>query len=127
DELAPVAGTSTTGSAASAGSNDRQAWARAIYTDLDLHQNGAADATRNGHLSGLQAGTALLAMNGWRAGIYVGALDGSAQVSGNAGGVWGPVGSNQLQSRYLGAYATWMDGHGLYVDSVLQGGNHNIT
>ena len=130
DELAPVAGNGSAaadGSTSAPGSNERQAWARAIYTDLDLHQGGVADATSSGHLSGLQAGTDLLAMNGWRAGIYVGSLDGSAQVSGNAGGLWGPVGGNQLQSRYLGAYATWMDGHGLYVDSVLQGGNHDIT
>ncbi|MEJ8852896.1 autotransporter outer membrane beta-barrel domain-containing protein, partial [Variovorax rhizosphaerae] len=38
-----------------------------------------------------------------------------------------PRGYNELQSRYLGAYATWMTSSGLYVDSVLQGGSQRFT
>ena len=78
-------------------------------------------------MSGLQAGTDLLASGNWRAGVYVGYLDGSADVSGNARGVIGRVGYNDLQSRYLGGYATWMDASGLYADAVLQGVSHRYT
>ncbi|MDM0074340.1 autotransporter outer membrane beta-barrel domain-containing protein [Variovorax sp. J2P1-59] len=105
----------------------RQAWARAIYSDLDIHQDGIASAQSKGHVSGLQAGTDLLAGGNWRAGIYVGYLDGSADVSGNARGAVGRVGYNDLQSRYLAGYATWMDASGLYADAVLQGGSHRYT
>ncbi len=121
DEAAPAAAGAGTGDAG------RQAWARAVYTDLDLHQDGLADAQSRGHVSGLQAGTDLLASGPWRAGVYVGYLDGGAEVGGNARGTVGRVGRNDLQSRYLGGYATWMDGSGLYADGVLQGGSHRYT
>ena len=32
------------------------------------------------------------------------------------------AGSNDLRAQFLGAYATWNNGAGLYVDGVLQGG-----
>ncbi|MGO4393296.1 autotransporter outer membrane beta-barrel domain-containing protein [Variovorax sp. M-6] len=122
DELAPAA-------AASAGdpAGGRQAWARAVYSDLDIRQEGVAAAHSQGHVSGVQAGTDLLATGGWRAGIYVGTLDGNADVVGNARGLVAAVGSNDLQSRYLGGYATWMGADGLYADAVLQGGRHSYT
>jgi outer membrane autotransporter protein len=107
--------------------NARQAWARAVYADLDIRQGGTAQAQSQGHVSGVQAGTDLLASGNWRAGVYVGSLDGGADVSGNAHGFVGRVGSNDLQSRYLGAYATWMDGSGWYADGVLQAGSHRYT
>ncbi|MEJ8810189.1 autotransporter outer membrane beta-barrel domain-containing protein [Variovorax ureilyticus] len=121
DEAAP--------SAAVAGSGDagRQAWARAVYADLDIHQDGVADAASKGHVSGLQAGTDLFVAGNWRGGIYVGYLDGGADVGGNARGTIGRVGNNDLQSRYVGGYATWMDGSGWYADAVLQGGSHRYT
>ncbi len=105
----------------------RRAWARAVYSDLNIRQDGIADAHSRGHVSGLQAGTDLLASGNWRAGLYVGFLDGSADVSGNARGTFGRVGSNDLRSRYLGGYATWMDASGLYADAVIQGGSHRYT
>jgi len=105
----------------------RQAWARAIYSDLDIRQAGTAAAHSGGHLSGLQAGTDLLAQDGWRAGLYVGSLDGGADVEGNAHGYFARVGNNNLQSRYLGAYATYMDASGFYADAVLQGADHRYT
>jgi outer membrane autotransporter protein len=115
--------------AAMAGSDPapRRAWARAVYSDLNIRQDGIADAHSRGHVSGLQAGTDLLASGNWRAGLYLGFLDGSADVSGNARGTFGRVGSNDLRSRYLGAYATWMDASGLYADAVIQGGSHRYT
>jgi outer membrane autotransporter protein len=105
----------------------RRAWARAVYSDLNIRQDGIADAHSRGHVSGLQAGTDLLAGGHWRAGLYVGFLDGGADVSGNARGTLGRAGSTDLQSRYLGGYATWMEAGGLYADAVLQAGRHRYT
>jgi outer membrane autotransporter protein len=114
------------GEAGQAGAS-RRAWARAVYSDLDIRQNGVASAHSRGHVSGLQAGTDLLASANWRAGLYVGFLDGGADVSGNARGTLGRAGNTDLQSRYLGGYATWMDASGLYADAVLQAGRHRTT
>jgi len=105
----------------------RRAWARAVYADLDIQQPGAAQARSLGHVSGLQAGTDLWASGDWRAGLYVGYLEGGADISGNARGLTMRVGSSSLQSRFLGAYATWTDASGLYVDGVLQAGSHRHT
>jgi outer membrane autotransporter protein len=105
----------------------RRAWARAVYADLGMEQSGIAQAQTDGQVSGLQAGSDLLVKGNWRAGVYVGYLDGDANVTGNAHGLTGRVGGNNLQSRYLGAYATWMDANGLYVDSVLQGGSQRYS
>ncbi|WP_218511708.1 autotransporter outer membrane beta-barrel domain-containing protein [Variovorax sp. dw_308] len=114
--------TQTPSSLADAGT--RRAWARVVYADLSVAEPGVAQATTDLRVSGLQAGTDLLVTDTWRAGVYVGYLDGNADVSGNARGVMGRVGSNDLRSRFLGAYATWMDASGWYVDSVLQGASH---
>jgi outer membrane autotransporter protein len=105
----------------------RQAWARAVYTDLDIRQDGSAAPHSRGHLSGVQAGTDLLADNNWRAGIYAGSLDGGADVSGNARGTFGGVGNTDLQSHYLGGYVTWRDASGWYADAVLQAGSHRYS
>lgn len=111
-----------------ASTDGRQAWARAVYSDIDIRQAGTAAARSQGHVSGVQAGTDLLAAGNWRAGLYVGSLDGGADVTGNARGTIGAVGSDDLQSRYLGAYATWMDtSSGWYADAVLQAGSHSYT
>ncbi|MDR6537243.1 autotransporter outer membrane beta-barrel domain-containing protein [Variovorax soli] len=118
DEDAPVQGSDPA---------PRRAWARAIYSDLNIRQDGIAQAQSRGHVSGLQAGTDLLASGNWRAGLYLGFLDGSADVNGNARGTFGRVGANDLRSRYLGAYATWMDNSGLYADAIIQGGSHRYT
>lgn len=110
----------------SAGPN-RRAWARAVDSDLDIRQGGSVDAHSLGHVSGLQVGTDLLAEGHWRAGLYVGMLDGAVDVSGNARGTVGQVGSSALQSRYVGGYATWADARGLYADAVLQAGRHRYS
>lgn len=103
----------------------RRAWGRLVYADLDVAQPGVAEARTAMRVSGLQAGTDLLVTDTWRAGVYLGYLDGNADVSGNAHGIFDTaVGSNDLNSRFLGAYATWMDAGGWYVDSVLQGASH---
>jgi outer membrane autotransporter protein len=102
----------------------RRAWARVVYADLGIEQPGLAQARSDGHVSGLQAGTDLWVERDWRAGVYVGYLNGNADVTGNAHALIARVGSNDLRSRYLGAYATWMDASGWYVDGVLQGASH---
>ena len=127
DEAAAVPGVAGAASAAGdAGDTGalRRAWARAVYSDLDIRQAGVARAHSRGHVSGVQAGTDLLVSGNWRAGVYVGSLDGGADVSGNARGITAKVGHNELQSRYLGGYATWMDASGLYADAVVQAGSH---
>ncbi|MGJ7510742.1 autotransporter outer membrane beta-barrel domain-containing protein [Variovorax sp. GT1P44] len=103
---------------------DRRAWGRAIYTDVDIRQQGIAQSQSSGSLSGFQAGMDLWSDSSWRAGLYAGYLEGGVDVTGNAHGEIGPVGSNRLKSRYLGGYATWTDANGCYADIVLQGGSH---
>jgi outer membrane autotransporter protein len=107
-----------------AASLDRRAWGRIVYTDLDIRQDGTVNPQSSGHLNGLQAGIDLWSDRAWRAGLYVGYLEGGADVTGNARGVFGRVGYNDLQSRYLGGYATWTDALGRYADAVLQAGDH---
>ncbi|MDM0045992.1 autotransporter outer membrane beta-barrel domain-containing protein [Variovorax dokdonensis] len=101
----------------------RQAWGRVISMERDMAQAGTLDAHSEGRLDGFQAGTDLWADAQWRAGVYVGQLDGDMDVNGFARGVRNlAVGSNDLRAQYLGAYATWTSASGIYVDGVLQGG-----
>jgi outer membrane autotransporter protein len=99
----------------------RRAWGRLVYADLDIDQSGIAQPHSDSRVSGLQVGTDLFAADAWKAGTYVGYLDGRADVSGNARGLTARVGNNDMRSRFIGAYATWMEASGWYVDSVLQG------
>ena len=103
---------------------ERGFWARAIYTDLDIRQSGGAAPTSQGHTGGVQVGTDILVMGSWRIGAFVGALDGSVDVSASANGTFGRQGDNALRSSYLGGYATWLDASGWYADAVLQAGRH---
>ena len=106
----------------------RNVWARAIYTDLDIRQSGGAAPASQGSAGGLQVGSDFLVMGNWRFGAFVGALDGSVDVSGNANGGFGRVGYNELRSTYVGGYATWIDAaSGWYADAVLQGGHHSYS
>jgi outer membrane autotransporter protein len=112
---------------------ERRAWGRLIGADLNVQQHGTVSPTSSGHLDGFQTGTDLLALPaaGWRAGVYVGQVDGYAGVSGFARGVWGPVGSSDSRSQYLAGYATYMPQSGalagFYADAVLQLARHNYT
>ena len=116
------------GSGPASTGTERRAWGRVIATDIDIRQQGTVSPHSNGNVKGFQAGTDLLATSNWRAGVYVGQLDGSAKVSGFARGVANlGVGSNDLRSQYLGAYGTWTADSGLYADAVLQAGRHRYT
>ncbi|WP_418128085.1 autotransporter domain-containing protein [Variovorax sp. KK3] len=105
----------------------RRAWARLIRTDLDIRQGGGFGSLSDGHLNGVQVGTDLWASGDWRAGVYVGRLDGKSNVSALDLGIWGPVGSSDLRSQYLGGYATYANASGFYADFVLQGGHQRYT
>jgi outer membrane autotransporter protein len=106
----------------------RQAWGRVISIDRDIAQSGTVSPNSSGRLTGFQAGTDLWANANWRAGVYVGQLEGDMRVSGFARGILNyAAGSNDLRSQYLGTYATWKSDTGLYVDGVLQAGRHRYT
>ncbi|MET3496377.1 autotransporter outer membrane beta-barrel domain-containing protein [Variovorax boronicumulans] len=106
----------------------RRAWGRVISTDIDVSQRGTANARSDGRLNGFQAGTDLWADANWRAGVYVGQLEGNIRVSGFARGVQGlDAGTNDLRSRYIGAYITWSGDSGWHADAVLQAGEHRYS
>lgn len=106
----------------------RHVWGRVISMDRTIGQAGTVSPTSEGRLRGFQAGADLWADPHWRAGIYVGELKGDMRVTGFARGALNyAAGSNDLRSQYLGAYATWKDGSGLYLDGVLQAGRHRYT
>ncbi|MBT2336430.1 autotransporter outer membrane beta-barrel domain-containing protein [Variovorax paradoxus] len=108
--------------------SSRRAWGRVISTDLDIQQGGTVSPTSKGRLTGFQAGTDLLATPDWRAGVYVGQLDGDARVSGFASGIANlAVGRNDLRSQYVGVYGTYTTGSGFYADAVVQSGRHRYT
>ncbi|MBU1441622.1 MAG: autotransporter-associated beta strand repeat-containing protein [Gammaproteobacteria bacterium] len=104
---------------------ERRAWGRVLSIDPDIRQTGTVSPSSQGRLAGFQAGTDLLAAAQWRAGVYVGQLEGDVQVRGFARGVMNlGAGRNDLRNQYLGAYGTWKNVEGLYVDGVLQAGRH---
>ncbi|WP_426391824.1 autotransporter outer membrane beta-barrel domain-containing protein [Variovorax sp. R-27] len=118
-----VKGTATTPTG-----SDRRAWARVLSTDIDIQQGGAVSPSSKGRLTGFQAGTDLLVMPNWRAGLYVGQLDGDARVNGFASGIQNlAVGRNDLRSQYLGVYGTYTSDSGFYADAVVQSGRHRYT
>jgi fibronectin-binding autotransporter adhesin len=108
--------------------SDRRAWARVLSTDIDIQQGGTVSPTSKGRLTGFQAGTDLLATPNWRAGLYVGQLDGDARVNGFASGIQNlGVGRNDLRSQYVGIYGTYTADSGFYADAVVQSGRHRYT
>ncbi|MGJ7555677.1 autotransporter outer membrane beta-barrel domain-containing protein [Variovorax sp. RB3P1] len=116
------------GAATTQTGSERRAWARVLSTDIDIQQAGAVSPRSKGRLTGFQAGTDLLAAPDWRAGLYVGQLDGDARVSGFASGIQNlGVGRNDLRSQYVGIYATYTGSSGFYADAVVQSGRHRYT
>lgn len=106
----------------------RRAWARLISTDIDVRQNGPVAPSSEGRMNGLQTGVDLYADAAWRAGLYIGQIDGTMDVHGFARGVQDlPVGNSDLRNQYLGGYLTYQNASGLYADAVLQGTRHRYT
>ncbi len=125
DDDVKTAAAGAQGSAATSAPGERRAWGRVLSTGRTIQQGGTVSPHSEGRLSGLQAGTDLWTNANWRAGLYVGQLDGDMQVKGFARGIANlAVGSNDLRSQYLGGYATYTDTSGFYVDTVLQAGRH---
>ena len=109
-------------------SGRRQAWGRILTVDRSITQGGTVSPHSQGRLNGFQAGTDLWATPDWRAGVYVGQLDGDMEVSGFAHGIAGyGVGHNALKNQYLGGYLTYRTDSGFYADTVLQAGRHRST
>jgi fibronectin-binding autotransporter adhesin len=116
------------GASTSIDGGNRRAWGRLISTDMDIRQGGTVSPHAEGRVSGLQAGTDLWANANWRAGIYVGQLEGDTRVSGFSSGLLnGAAGRNDLRSQYLGLYGTFTSDDGFYADAVLQAGRHRYT
>ncbi len=116
------------GASTSVDGSNRRAWGRLISTDMDIRQGGTVSPHAEGRVSGLQAGTDLWANANWRAGIYVGQLEGDTRVSGFSSGLLnGAAGRNDLRSQYLGLYGTFTSDDGFYADAVLQAGRHRYT
>jgi outer membrane autotransporter protein len=116
------------GSTSGTDGNNRRAWGRLISTDMDIRQGGTVSPYSEGRVTGLQAGTDLWANPDWRAGIYVGQLDGDTRVSGFGSGLLNnATGRNDLRSQYLGLYGTYANEDGFYADAVLQAGRHRYT
>ncbi|MEJ1168916.1 autotransporter outer membrane beta-barrel domain-containing protein [Variovorax sp. CCNWLW235] len=108
--------------------SERRAWARVLSTDIDIRQGGTVSPSSKGRLTGFQAGTDLMAATNWRAGLYVGQLDGDARVNGFASGLQNQhVGRNDLRSQYFGIYGTYTGNGGFYADAVVQSGRHRYT
>lgn len=127
DDDVKTASGSTAGTDGTTSSNDnqRRAWGRLISTNLDIRQSGTVSPQSHGRLDGFQAGTDLLSVRNWRAGVYVGQLDGDMGVSGFARGIQNlSVGRNDLRNQYMGAYGTYSADNGFYADAVLQAGRH---
>lgn len=100
---------------------DRQAWARLIRSEPSISQQGVVSAQSRALLTGFQAGLDVWSDGDWKAGMYVGQLNGDMQVRGFAGGQQGQdVGFNSLRNRYLGLYGSYQNAQKLYLDAVLQ-------
>ena len=101
--------------------NERRAWGRMLRADASMRQAGTVAPQTTGHLNGFQVGHDLHADQSFKVGLYVGQLEGHMRVDGIVRGTErGRAGCNRLQNRYLGAYGTWQDAAGPYVDTVLQ-------
>lgn len=101
--------------------NERRAWGRMLRADASMRQAGTVAPQTTGHLNGFQVGHDLHADQRFKVGLYVGQLEGHMRVDGIVRGTErGRAGCNRLQNRYLGAYGTWQDAAGPYVDTVLQ-------
>ena len=110
------------------GDSGRRAWGRVLSADIDIRQGGTVSPSSRGRVTGLQAGTDLLSTPNWRAGVYVGQLDGDATVNGFASGIGNlRTGRNNLRSQYLGVYGTYTNDGGFYADAVVQSGRHRYT
>lgn len=114
--------------AAGPSAGERRAWARLVSADFDIRQGGTVSPSSEGRMNGLQTGVDLYADAAWRAGLYIGQVEGDVDVRGFARGTQDlAVGSNDLRNQYLAGYLTYDNAAGLYADLVLQGARYRYT
>lgn len=106
----------------------RRAWARVLRTAPTITQQGTVNPESSGHLTGFQAGVDVYANRNFKAGLYVGQLNGDMGVRGFSSGMErNYAGYNNLRGRYVGLYGTWQHDSGLYADAVIQGADYRSS
>ncbi|EPJ3205953.1 autotransporter outer membrane beta-barrel domain-containing protein [Citrobacter freundii] len=103
---------------------DNRAWARMIGYSGKTKLDDAAGTQTSSHTMGIQVGVDMYANESWKAGMYTSILDIDSNVKGSKTGSNGKGGNIDDNAFYVGGYATWFSGDGMYVDNVLQYGNH---
>lgn len=104
---------------------DNRAWARMIGYSGKTKLDDVTGTQTTSHTMGIQAGVDLYADTSWKAGVYTSILDIDSSVKGSNAGSAGKGGNIDDNAFYLGGYATWFSTDGMYVDNVLQYGNHD--
>ena len=103
---------------------DNRAWARMLGYSGKTKLDDAAGTQTSSHTMGIQVGVDMYANESWKAGMYTSILDIDSNVKGTKTGSDGKGGNIDDNAFYVGGYATWFSGDGMYVDNVLQYGNH---
>lgn len=103
---------------------DNRAWARMIGYSGKTKLDDAAGTQTSSHTTGIQVGVDMYATESWKAGMYASVLDIDSNVQGTKTGSNGKGGNIDDNAFYVGGYATWFSDDGMYVDNVLQYGNH---
>ncbi|MDT0638614.1 autotransporter outer membrane beta-barrel domain-containing protein [Citrobacter werkmanii] len=103
---------------------DNRAWARMLGYSGKTKLDDAAGTQTSTHTMGIQVGVDMYANESWKAGMYTSILDIDSNVKGTKTGSDGKGGNIDDNAFYVGGYATWFSGDGMYVDNVLQYGNH---
>ncbi|MFJ7170595.1 autotransporter outer membrane beta-barrel domain-containing protein [Citrobacter freundii] len=103
---------------------DNRAWARMIGYSGKTKLDDAAGTQTSSHTMGIQVGVDMYANESWKAGMYTSILDIDSNVKGTKTGSDGKGGNIDDNAFYVGGYATWFSGDGMYIDNVLQYGNH---
>ncbi|WP_458375681.1 autotransporter outer membrane beta-barrel domain-containing protein [Pseudomonas pergaminensis] len=95
------------------GKDEGGVWTRAIGKQVDVSENSSRAFHQN--ISGLEIGAdKAIQLNAGK--IYVGGMVGTAKSSLN----FGEGASGEIDSKMVGAYATYVDDSGVYVDSALK-------
>lgn len=103
---------------------DNRAWARMIGYSGKTKLDDATGTQTSSHTMGIQVGVDMYANESWKAGMYASVLDIDSNVKGTKTGSDGKGGNIDDNAFYVGGYATWFSDDGMYVDNVLQYGNH---
>jgi fibronectin-binding autotransporter adhesin len=100
-------------------------WARYIVKSVDQKHDDPTHSQSSTNYNGMQMGLDLYQNDKWRAGLYTTFMDIDSSINGITG-MSGGAAYNSTFSSYLGAYGTWTDTNGFYVDNVLQYGYHSV-